>query len=283
MFVIKPTDHNGFFFPAIPLALNAAMYFLCEISIRKWFLLFCICFFFVCVLQAFMKCTTPIRQLLKQLRLPIGKAVVRGNGTIYSASLVVEVMWSGDSNYSIRLITLAALLSFHIISHAKKHRERDLIMLISSILYMVMEAQFKAISAIRNIHLSAGALKRSAAQSAHCLMVLINGLASSGGFCSLLHLIHAFLGNDAQTAIIAAAVWMIWERNDNHKEMEEKETENKNRMPLLPGDKKVLMVEESGGVGGHFSKGVRLRNNELFLTLHWIIRCSPWSPQVLIK
>lgn len=29
---------------------------------------------------------------VKQLRVPIGKAVVRGNGTIYSASLVVEVM-----------------------------------------------------------------------------------------------------------------------------------------------------------------------------------------------
>lgn len=28
----------------------------------------------------------------KQPRVPIGKAVVRGNGTIYSASLVVEVM-----------------------------------------------------------------------------------------------------------------------------------------------------------------------------------------------
>lgn len=55
-------------------------------------------------------------------------------------------------------------------------------MLISGILYMVMEARFKAISAIRNIHLSAGALERSVAQSAHCLMVLINGLPSSGAF-----------------------------------------------------------------------------------------------------
>lgn len=35
---------------------------------------------------------------------------------------------------------------------------------------------------MRNIHLSVGALERSSAQSAHCLMVLINGLASSGAF-----------------------------------------------------------------------------------------------------
>lgn len=47
---------------------------------------------------------------------------------------------------------------------------------------MVMEAQFKAISAMRNIHLSVGALKCSSAQSAHCLMVLINALLSSRAF-----------------------------------------------------------------------------------------------------
>lgn len=70
-------------------------------------------------------------------------------------------------------------MSFYIISDAKKKKKRDLIMLISCILNMVMEAQFKAISAMRNIHLSVGALQCSSAQSAHCLMVLINGPASS--------------------------------------------------------------------------------------------------------
>lgn len=35
---------------------------------------------------------------------------------------------------------------------------------------------------MRNIHLSVGALERCSAQSAHCLMVLINGLASSRAF-----------------------------------------------------------------------------------------------------
>lgn len=36
--------------------------------------------------------------------------------------------------------------------------------------------------AIRKIHLSGEALEQCSAQSAHCLMVLINGLASSGVF-----------------------------------------------------------------------------------------------------
>lgn len=40
--------------------------------------------------QAFNSCTSDGH--VKQLGVPIGKAVVRGNGTIYSASLVVEVM-----------------------------------------------------------------------------------------------------------------------------------------------------------------------------------------------
>lgn len=93
MFVIKPTDHNGFFFcflSAIPLALNAVeMYFCVKLGSEKDLTFF---FTFVFLSQALISCTTYVRWHVKQLRLLIGKAVVRGNGTIYSASLVVEVM-----------------------------------------------------------------------------------------------------------------------------------------------------------------------------------------------
>lgn len=71
---------------------------------------------------------------------------------------------------------------------------------------MVMEARFKAISAMRNIHLSA---KRSPTQLiSKC--TLFNGIDQRSselqGFCSLLRLIRAFLGNDAHTAITSTAI-----------------------------------------------------------------------------
>lgn len=84
------------------------------------------------------------------------------------------------------------------------------------------------------------------------------------GFCSLLRLIHAFLGNDAHTAITAAAVWMIRERNGNRKEMEEKETGGGGRggrrtvRHSLRETRKCLFwrgVEEPWGWGGgHISQ-----------------------------
>lgn len=90
-------------------------------------------------------------------------------------------MWSGDCNYSIRLITLATSCLF-ILSPMQKKGEREI--------WYVNKLCFKhgnggwvqSHYAIRKIHLSGEALDRRTAQSAHCLMVLINGLASSGVF-----------------------------------------------------------------------------------------------------
>lgn len=103
MFVIKPTDHNGFFFfwggnlflAVIPPALNAAEMYFCVRSgsgnaCTSFFLFFYFFLHLFCASRAFNSCTSDGH--VKQLGVPIGKAVVRGNGTIYSASLVVEVM-----------------------------------------------------------------------------------------------------------------------------------------------------------------------------------------------
>lgn len=77
-----------FFLCAIPLALNASeMYFYVRLGSENDFTFYA---FFVS--QAFISCTTYVRRHVNLLRLWIGKAVVRGNATIYSASLVVGVM-----------------------------------------------------------------------------------------------------------------------------------------------------------------------------------------------
>lgn len=68
------------------------------------------------------------------------------------------------------------------------------------------------------------------------------------GFCSLLRLIHAFLGNDAHTAITAAAVWMIRARNGNHKETEKKGEPR----TVISGREKGAYCGAGGGVTGHF-------------------------------
>lgn len=105
------------------------------------------------------------------------------------------------------------------------------------------------------------------------------------GFCSLLRLIHAFLGNDAHTAITAAAVWMIRERNGNRKEMEEKETGGRKKgepCAIISGRQGSAYCEEEGGhISQFLEREFRIMN--FFLTLRRIISRSSRAPKVLIK